>query len=194
MGIFFIKGFCSFLDKPGEDLKKDLEKANQQIKENMKTLEGKITSQERNLEAKIGKTDNQVTEVRKEIKDLSTKAGSAKPDDSLKKDIEKISSQLGVQEKNLTDKISKQISESQKTVQDKIAAQEKSVKDAVDKIGNYMPIIFICKHKSSIVAKLEKNDATNSSKAGGETAKLAVLTKAIDSIQDNSKSLEMMGT
>lgn len=124
-------------------MKKDLEKANQQMKENIKILEGKITSQERNLEAKIGKTDNQVTEVKKELKDLSTKAGSSKPDDSLKKDIEKISSQLGVQEKNLTDKISKQISESQKTVQDKIAAQEKSVKDAVDKIGKYMPIIFL---------------------------------------------------
>ena len=48
-------------------------------------------------------------------------------------------------------------------------------------------------HKILIAAKLEKSDATNSSKAGGETAKLAVLTKAIDSIQDNSKSLEMMG-
>ena len=125
--------FC--LDKPGEDLKKELDKVNQQIKDNMKTLEGKITTQERNLEAKIGKTDNQITEVKKDLKDLGTKAGSAKPDDSLKKDIEKISSQLGVQEKNLTDKISKQISESQKTVQDKIAAQEKNVKDAVDKIG-----------------------------------------------------------
>ena len=125
--------FC--LDKPEEDLKKELDKVNQQIKENMKTLEGKITTQERNLETKIGKTDNQITEVKKDLKDLGTKAGSSKPDDSLKKDIEKISSQLGVQEKNLTDKITKQISESQKTVQDKIAAQEKSVKDAVDKIG-----------------------------------------------------------
>lgn len=118
-------------------MKKELDKVNQQIKENMKTLEGKITTQERNLETKIGKTDNQITEVKKDLKDIGTKAGSAKPDDSLKKDIEKISSQLGVQEKNLTDKISKQISESQKTVQDKIAAQEKSVKDAVDKIGIY---------------------------------------------------------
>ena len=103
----------------------------------MKTLEGKITTQERNLEAKIGKTDNQLTEVKKDLKDIGTKAGSSKPDDSLKKEIEKISSQLGVQEKNLTDKISKQITESQKTVQEKIAAQEKSVKDAVDKIGTH---------------------------------------------------------
>ena len=182
--------FC--LDKPGEDLKKELDKVNQQIKENMKTLEGKMTTQERNLEAKIGKTDNQITEVKKDLKDLGTKAGSSKPDDSLKKDIEKISSQLGVQEKNLTDKITKQISESQKTVQDKIAAQEKSVKDAVDKIGINTHISF-SNHKVLIAAKLEKSDATNSSKAGGETAKLAVLTKAIDSIQDNSKSLEMMG-
>ena len=31
------------------------------------------------------------------------------------------------------------------------------------------------------------------SKSGGETAKLATLTKAIDSIQENSKSLETMG-
>ena len=116
-------------------MKKELEKVNQQVKENMKTLEGKIATQERNLEAKIVKSDNQITEVKKDLKDISAKAGSTKPDDALKKDIEKISSQLGVQEKNLTDKISKQISESQKTVQDKIAAQEKSVKDAVDKIG-----------------------------------------------------------
>ena len=123
-------------------MKKELDKVNQQIKENMKTLEGKITTQERNLETKIGKTDNQITEVKKDLKDLGTKAGSSKPDDSLKKDIEKISSQLGVQEKNLTDKITKQISESQKTVQDKIAAQEKSVKDAVDKIGISTHISF----------------------------------------------------
>lgn len=31
------------------------------------------------------------------------------------------------------------------------------------------------------------------SRTGGETAKLATLTKAIDSIQENSKSLETMG-
>ena len=47
--------------------------------------------------------------------------------------------------------------------------------------------------KDKFLAKLEKSDAGNSSKAGGETAKLATLTKAIDSIQENSKSLESMG-
>ena len=122
----------------------------------MKTLEGKITTQERNLEAKVVKTDNQITEVKKDLKDIGTKAGSAKPDDSLKKDIEKISSQLGVQEKNLTEKISKQISESQKTVQDKIAAQEKSVKDAVDKIGMHTQIIFKVNIKFKLQPSLKR--------------------------------------
>ena len=146
MDLWIFQFIC--LDKPGEDLKKELDKVNLQIKENMKTLEGKITTQERNLEAKIGKTDNQVTEVKKDLKDIGSKAGSSKPDDSLKKDIEKISSQLGVQEKNLTDKITKQITESQKTVQEKIAAQEKSVKDAVDKIGKYFFIDIISTFKT----------------------------------------------
>ena len=119
-------------------------------------MEGKITTQERNLEAKVVKTDNQITEVKKDLKDIGTKAGSAKPDDSLKKDIEKISSQLGVQEKNLTEKISKQISESQKTVQDKIAAQEKSVKDAVDKIGMHTQIIFKVNIKFKLQPSLKR--------------------------------------
>ena len=44
-----------------------------------------------------------------------------------------------------------------------------------------------------VSAKLEKTESSNVSKTGGETAKLATLTKAIDSIQENSKSLETMG-
>jgi len=43
-----------------------------------------------------------------------------------------------------------------------------------------------------VSAKLEKTESSNVSKTGGETAKLATLTKAIDSIQENSKSLETM--
>ena len=43
-----------------------------------------------------------------------------------------------------------------------------------------------------IIGKLEKGDQS-SSKTGGETAKLVTLTKAIDAIQENSKSLETMG-
>ena len=99
---------------------------------------------------------------------------------------------MGTQEKLLTDKITKQIGDSQKTIQEKITAQEKSVKDVSDKIGKtaLYPLIYI---KDNFLAKLEKSDAGNSSKAGGETAKLATLTKAIDSIQENSKSLESMG-
>ena len=46
---------------------------------------------------------------------------------------------------------------------------------------------------SDVSAKLEKTESSNVSKTGGETAKLATLTKAIDSIQENSKSLETMG-
>ena len=121
--------------KPSDDLKKELDKVNQQVRENLKTLESKITTQERNLEAKIVKSDGQIAEVKKDIKDMTSKVSSAKSDDTLKKDIEKISSQLGAQEKILSDKITKQITDSQKTVQEKISVQEKNVKDVVDKIG-----------------------------------------------------------
>ena len=48
-----------------------------------------------------------------------------------------------------------------------------------------MKIVFLS-------AKLEKGDSSGN-KSGGETAKLVTLTKAIDAIQENSKSLETMG-
>ena len=43
-----------------------------------------------------------------------------------------------------------------------------------------------------LLAKLEKVEPATP-KSGGETAKLVTLTKAIDAIQENSKSLETMG-
>ena len=42
-----------------------------------------------------------------------------------------------------------------------------------------------------MAGKLEKTD--NKPGMGGETSKLTTLSKAIDAIQDNSKSLETMG-
>merc|ERR1712025_885695 len=84
-------------------------------------------------------------------------------------------SQISAQEKAMSEKISKQITDSQKSIQEKLTAQEKGTKDLSDKI-----------------AKLEKSESSNVSRTGGETAKLATLTKAIDSIQENSKSLETM--
>ena len=53
----------------------------------------------------------------------------------------------------------------------------------------YYDLHILC----DVSAKLEKTESSNVSKTGGETAKLATLTKAIDSIQENSKSLETMG-
>ena len=96
------------------------------------------------------------------------------------------------QEKSLTDKINQQVKDSQKTLQDKITAQDRTVKDATEKIGNlhHYPMSII--NGVFILAKLEKGDSS-ASKSGGETAKLVTLTKAIDAIQENSKSLETMG-
>eukprot|EP00090_Calanus_glacialis_P003034 TRINITY_DN12203_c0_g1_i3.p1 TRINITY_DN12203_c0_g1~~TRINITY_DN12203_c0_g1_i3.p1 ORF type:complete len:323 (-),score=96.73 TRINITY_DN12203_c0_g1_i3:69-962(-) len=91
------------------------------------------------------------------------------------KDTQKtLTDKITGQEKTLTDKINQQVKDSQKTLQDKITAQDKTVKDANEKI-----------------AKLEKGDISTP-KSGGETAKLVTLTKAIDAIQENSKSLETM--
>ena len=82
-------------------------------------------------------------------------------------------------------------------MQDKLSAQEKGAKDLSDKIGREISWPAILSQYVEIVcdvsAKLEKTESSNVSKSGGETAKLATLTKAIDSIQENSKSLETMG-
>jgi len=194
------------LDKSGSDLKKEVDKINQQIKDNLKSVEGKISTQDtqvKTLEGKVTHQETRVTELKSSVKELSgtldnqpkQDTSSAKTDESLKKDlnklqqnvtekVEKINTQIKdsqktlqdkitSQEKTLTDKISKEVKDCQKTLQDKMTAQDKTVKDATDKI-----------------AKLEKGDASGSK--GGEAAKLATLTKAIDAIQENSKSLETM--
>jgi len=194
-------------NKSGDELKKEVDKINQQIKDNLKSVEGKISTQDtqvKTLEGKITKQESQVTEVKTSVKEISGKIDNlpkkessiSKPDDSLKKDIDKINQtvidkidkintqlkdtqktlqdKITSQDKTLTDKINQQVKDSQKTLQDKLTAQDKTVKDATEKI-----------------AKLEKGDST-ASKSGGETAKLVTLTKAIDAIQENSKSLETM--
>merc|ERR1719471_1427564 len=98
-------------------------------------MDTKLSAQEKTFDGKIIKSDNQVLEIKNSMKDLTSKINTSKPDDSLKKDIDKINTQISNQDKTLTDKITKQINESQKNLQDKITAQEKSVKDVSDKIG-----------------------------------------------------------
>lgn len=71
--------------------------------------------------------------------------------------------------------VGEKITQSQKVLTDKMYAQDKLVKEISDKI-----------------AKLEKSDSTTVNKTGGESAKLVTLSKAIDAIQENSKSLETM--
>merc|ERR1712106_731579 len=168
-------------NKSGDELKKEVDKINQQIKDNLKSVEGKISTQDtqvKTLEGKITKQESQVTEVKTSVKEISGKIDNlpkkessvSKPDDSLKKDIDKINQTVI----DKIDKINTQLKDTQKTLQDKLTAQDKTVKDATEKI-----------------ARLEKGDST-ASKSGGETAKLVTLTKAIDAIQENSKSLETM--
>ena len=101
--------------------------------------------------------------------------------------IDKIKSEVSAQEKAL----SRQLTDNQKSLQDKLSAQEKGNKELSDKIG--IKPINVAIYNSCVSAKLEKSDSSNVSRSGGETAKLATLTKAIDSIQENSKSLETMG-
>jgi len=187
-------------NKSGDELKKEVDKINQAIKDNIKSVEVKISSSEtqvKTLEGKITKQETAVSELKTKIDKLpKQEATTAKPDDSMKKDLDKIdktvtdkidkitkenkdtqktlTDKITNQEKTLTDKINQQVKDSQKTLQDKITAQDKTVKDATEKIS-----------------KLEKGDST-ASKSGGETAKLVTLTKAIDAIQENSKSLETM--
>ena len=97
-----------------------------------------------------------------------------------------LTDKLSGQEKSFTDKISS----CQKTLTDKISAQEKCVKEVTDKIGadNY----YNKRPYQNPLSSPEKIDS--SSKAdSSSSSKLVTLTKAIDSIQENSKSLENMG-
>ena len=109
------------------------------------------------------------------------------------KDTQKtLTDKITGQEKTLTDKINQQVKDSQKTLQDKITAQDKTVKDANEKIGNKHHYSRTIINDTFLLAKLEKVEPSTP-KSGGETAKLVTLTKAIDAIQENSKSLETMG-
>jgi len=161
-------------NKSGDEIKKEVDKINLQIKDNMKSLESKISSQDtqvKSLEGKITKQEVVVTDIKSKIDKLPKQDTSAtKQEDTLKKDIDKMNTQVKDIQKSLTEKISSQ----EKNLQDKITSQEKNMKEVSDKI-----------------AKLEKGDSSGN-KSGGETAKLVTLTKAIDAIQENSKSLETM--
>jgi hypothetical protein len=115
------------------------------------------------------------------------KAGQSTPktDDSLKKDLEKTNQQIKDNQKTLQDKISSQ----EKTLSDKISIQTKDIYTLTDKITAQEKSV---KEVAEKTMKLEKADSSAKSATGGESAKLATLTKAIDAIQDNSKSLETM--
>ena len=101
--------------------------------------------------------------------------------------------------------MTEKISGCQKTLTDKISAQEKCVKDVTDKIGensmkrnHYKSVsavdssrlyVKIIQTPMSCSEKLDSSSKADSS----SSSKLVTLTKAIDSIQENSKSLENMG-
>jgi len=87
--------------------------------------------------------------------------------DKVTETTKNLTEKLNGQEKSVAEKISS----CQKTLTDKISAQEKSVKEVTEKIE-----------------KLDSSSKADSS----SSSKLVTLTKAIDSIQENSKSLENM--
>ena len=96
-----------------------------------------------------------------------------------------LTDKLSGQEKSFTDKISS----CQKTLTDKISAQEKCVKEVTDKIGADIHSTRPFQNPLSCPEKLDSSSKADSS----SSSKLVTLTKAIDSIQENSKSLENMG-
>ena len=59
-----------YLDKTGDDLKKEVDQINQTIRDNVKTLESKINLQEKSLDGKISKQESQISEFKSNIKDL----------------------------------------------------------------------------------------------------------------------------
>ena len=96
-----------------------------------------------------------------------------------------LTDKLSGQEKSFTDKISS----CQKTLTDKISAQEKCVKEVTDKIGADIHSTRPFQNPLFSSEKLDSSSKADSS----SSSKLVTLTKAIDSIQENSKSLENMG-
>ena len=59
-----------YIDKSGDELKKEVDKINQQIKDNLKSVEVKITTQEnqvKTLEGKVTKQESAVTELKTKI-------------------------------------------------------------------------------------------------------------------------------
>jgi len=169
-------------------LEKRLDTTSADIKK-VSDLGTRVTKQEESL----GKLQTTVTSL--ENSNKSGKAAGLQSGEDLKKEIDKVNQaikdsmkgvegklttqegkikevteKLSGQEKSLTEKIS----QNQKTVTEKMSAQEKGLKEVSEKIG-----------------KLDKAD-TSSKGDSSSSAKLVTLTKAIDSIQENSRSLETM--
>jgi len=149
----------------------------------------KLTKQIESVEAssKQGpKTDNkEVDKLNKEIKEsLSKWEGKMTAQETqvsqVKQSVKDIADKIGKLEKPSSkpdetkkevDAVNKLVRENIKKVDDKLSAQEKGMKEISEKIGKL-------------------GDA--SKPMSQDTSKLVALTKAIDTIQENSKSLETM--
>jgi len=152
------------------------------IKTQMKVVEARVTAVESHTKEceKVGKENtDKIGKLEKSF------GGSAKTDESAKKDLEKLS-------KTMTDKIDK-VSETTKSLTDKLSGQEKSFTDKISSCQKTLTDKISAQEKcvKEVTDKIEKLDS--SSKAdSSSSSKLVTLTKAIDSIQENSKSLENM--
>ena len=100
--------------------------------------------------------------------------------------------------KSFTDKMTalektqtEKINQCQKTLAEKMTAQEKGVKEVSEKMGEKV-LSWARADLLSLPDKLEKCESGSKADTSS-SAKLVTLTKAIDSIQENSKSLETMG-
>jgi len=178
-------------------LEKRLDTASADIKK-VSDLGTRVTKQEESL------TKLQSTVTSLENSNKSGKAAGLQTGEDLKKEIDKVNQaikdsmkgvegKLATQEtaitglnsiksgltsvegkiKEVTEKLSGQ-EKNYKTVTEKILAQEKGLKEVSEKIG-----------------KLDKTESSSKGDSSS-SAKLVTLTKAIDSIQENSRSLETM--
>jgi len=135
------------------------------LKKEMDTINKQIQESLNKWDGKMTAQETQVSQVKQAVKDVAEKLAKVeKPAAPAKTD----------DNKKEVDALSKTVKDNQKKVEDKLTAQEKGIKEMTEKIG-----------------KLEKAD-TGKSGLSGDASKLTALTKAIDTIQENSKSLETM--
>jgi len=163
------------LNKSNEEtknIKKDIEKINQEVKESLLKHEGKVTE----LKSSFKEANDKIVKLEK----AQSVSKPAQKDNSeeLKKEI---------------DKMNQQIKDNLKSCQDKGVQQEvqfREVKTSIKDVNDQL-VVQVAK----LSAKMEKDGrATPKPGPGSESAKLLTLSKAIDSIQDNTKSLETMVT